>query len=82
MKRALGANTLLGITVAYNRLKAAIEGKPSWLVFREAGQELTQRGMTFDDEKFYEPVVRSTREISANTKIQPHKVFGASARDV
>jgi enolase len=59
MKRALGGNTILAMSVAFNRIRAAKEGKPSWLTLREAGLELNNKGLTFDDEAFYEGPIRT-----------------------
>lgn len=79
MKRALGANSLLGLSVAFNRLRAAIEGKPSWLTFREVGEEMNRNGTTFDDEAFYTPVIRAIKAGPREPK--PHTVFGAASRE-
>lgn len=80
MKRALGANALLAISVAFNRLRASVDGKPSWLAFREAGEQLSRRGMTLEDEAFYEPAIKTLED--ASSVLRPHTVFGAASRDV
>lgn len=41
------------MSVAFNRIQAVKQGKPSWLTFREAGLLINKSGLTFDDEAFY-----------------------------
>ncbi len=72
MKRVFGANTLLAITCAYNRLMAARAGKPSWLAFRQAGEEMNRQGMTLDDSAFYDPILRQV--VAMPSQISTHLV--------
>jgi len=78
MKRALGGNSILAISVAFNRLRAVASGKPSWLTLREAGEEQSLRGMTLNDKAFYEPVFKIYKDQPSQMK--PHTLFGASSR--
>ena len=81
LKRCLGANTLLGITVAYNRLIAVKEGKPSWLSLREAGQKLDRDGLTLCDEAFYEPIIASLRQ-THHPSSRGTRLFGAAGTEL
>lgn len=79
-KRSLGANTILGMSIIYNRLVAAIKGQPSWLAYREAGMEMNENQMTFDDRAFYSPAIEKMQAITQQGS-QTHVMFGASARE-
>ena len=74
MKKVLGANTILALTQAYNRVMAARKGRPPWLTLRESLFEMEKRGMLLDDDAFYDPIINKVAGV-------PKKVSAHIVRD-